>query len=114
MVGIDNDTGSSVTDGGGNLETNPLFVDAANGDLHLQFGSPAIDSGTNAAVSALTDLDGNPRLVDGDLDWDRTAIVDMGAYEYQPCPSGSIVYVDIDSAETINGNSWDTVLPKPE
>jgi hypothetical protein len=107
--GIDNDTGSSVTDGGGNLETNPLFVDAANGDLHLQFGSLAIDSGTNAAVRALTDLDGNPRLVDGDWDWDRTAIVDMGAFEYQPCPSGSIVYVDINSAVTINGDSWDTV-----
>ncbi|MCP4537840.1 MAG: hypothetical protein GY832_11910, partial [Chloroflexi bacterium] len=44
---------------------------------------PAIDSGLNSAITVTTDLDGNPRLVDGDLD--GTATVDMGAYERQLC-----------------------------
>ena len=46
-------------------------------------GSPCIDAGTNS-LSGLPelDLDGSPRLVDGD--WDGTTVVDMGAYEYIP------------------------------
>jgi len=38
----------------------------------------------NAAVldDVTTDLDGHPRIVDGN--GDSTATVDMGAYEYQP------------------------------
>ncbi len=55
----------------------PKFENAANGDLRLKKGSPAIDAGKNAAVppGITTDLDGNPRIC-GDE-------VDMGAYEYQ-------------------------------
>lgn len=56
-----------------NLEpSDPLFRDAANGDLSLSTGSPAIDSGDNAANSATTDLAGNPRIV---------AIIDLGPFE---------------------------------
>jgi hypothetical protein len=50
----------------------PLFVNPATNDFHLQAGSPAIDSG--ASVPVPTDFDGNPRPV-------GTA-VDIGAYEY--------------------------------
>jgi hypothetical protein len=59
----------------GNITNAPLFVNLTGGDLHLQAGSPCIDSGNNADVSAATDLDGNPRVV--------SDIVDMGAYEFQ-------------------------------
>src|SRR5262249_47793726 len=70
------------TDGGGNLDTDPLFVTpvpapapTSGGDLHLGPGSPAINAGDNSFLPAdlTTDLDGNPRIVGGS--------VDMGAYE---------------------------------
>lgn len=74
--------------GTGNLNQDPLFVDAANGDLHLQACSPAIDAGSNAAVPASisTDLDGNNRFIH--------TTIDMGVFEY----SGALYtyYTDAD------------------
>lgn len=67
--------------GTGNIDEWPFFVDPDGGDLRLSSGSPCIDTGSNAAVSGIaTDLDGNPRVLDGDSN--GTVIVDMGAYEY--------------------------------
>lgn len=65
----------------------PLFIDPANGDFHLLVGSPAIDAGDPgplAAGESTTDLDANPRVVDGRHT--GKAIADMGAFEYQPHP----------------------------
>jgi uncharacterized repeat protein (TIGR01451 family) len=77
--------------GTGNLDANPLFVDAAGANLRLGPGSPTVDAGSNAALPLDTldldgdgdtaerlpvDLDGQPRLVG--------PRVDMGAYEAQP------------------------------
>ena len=56
----------------------PATAPTTGGDLHLQAGSPAMDSGNNGACPA-TDFDGNIRPIDGDLD--GTVICDMGAYE---------------------------------
>ncbi len=69
--------------GTGNINADPLFVNAAGGNLRLQLTSPAIDAGNNAAVPSgvTTDLDGNPRIVDGN--GDGNAVVDIGAYETQ-------------------------------
>jgi len=71
--------------GTGNINSDPLFVDAA--DLRLQSASPCIDAGDNSAVSTDVDLDGNPRRVDeptvSDTGNGTAPIVDMGAYEVQ-------------------------------
>jgi hypothetical protein len=42
----------------GNINLNPLFVNAAGGDFHLQAGSPAINNGTN--VGLISDFAKNP------------------------------------------------------
>jgi len=63
-----------VWPGIGNINANPLFMDAAGGDLRLRPGSPAIDAGDNSAVAGVTtDLAGWARIING--------TVDMGAYE---------------------------------
>ncbi|MEM6297148.1 MAG: choice-of-anchor Q domain-containing protein [Bacteroidota bacterium] len=51
----------------------PLFTDAANGDLTLQPCSPAINAGSSTTVTIMTDAAGNPRVQLGE--------VDMGAFE---------------------------------
>jgi len=81
---------TGVFGGTGNLGDDPQFIDpdgaddlpgTDDDDLHLQSGSPAIDSGDNAPVMAAgltSDLDGNVRIGNG--------IVDMGAYEAAALP----------------------------
>jgi len=49
-----------------NISADPLFVDPANDDYHLQAGSPCIDAGTDAGVT--TDIDGDPRPVGAGYD----------------------------------------------
>ena len=74
--------------GTGNTGANPLFV-GAPGDLRLGSGSPAIDSGNNAAVPfGLTlDLAGLFRFHDDpgmpNVGAGISPLVDMGAYEFQ-------------------------------
>jgi hypothetical protein len=65
------------------LHVDPRFVDANHGDLRLSYLSPLIDAGFNVLVP-VDDFAGNPRPIDGD--GDGLAMVDIGAYEYQPAP----------------------------
>jgi len=83
LISTSNVTYSIVQDapiGTGNLDTDPLFVDAANNNFRLQACSQAIDAGTDAANATTTDLDGNARKFDA-IPGGRQ--IDMGAYEYQ-------------------------------
>jgi hypothetical protein len=101
------------TDGVGNITNAPLFVDYANGNLRLQSNSPCINAGNNTQASTLTDLDGNPRIVNG--------TVDIGAYEYQGTGSlisyawlqqfalptdGSADFIDSDNDGMNNWQEW--------
>lgn len=106
---------NSIVQGGytgeGNLDLDPLFMDAGVGDLRLQSTSPAIDAGDNSALPADThdldgdgdtgepipfDLAGNPRIYSSD--------VDLGAYE-----ASSIAALTVDSLNEPGDGICDSV-----
>ncbi len=68
-------------EGTGNINEPPKFIDAVNGDYHLEPASDCIDTGDPGFVPAVgeTDFDGEHRVWDGD--GDGTARVDMGVDE---------------------------------
>ena len=83
----------------------PMFVNPSlnGGDWHLKIGSPCINAGDNSTVIDSLDLDGNPRVNQGQ--------VDMGCYEYDPnnvpvTNHDSIIYVTVTGAGTHSGDSW--------
>ncbi len=98
-VNYSNVMGGWIGLGTGNINADPLFVDAdgpdddpntpADNNFRLSFGSPCIDAGDSSAVpvGVVTDLDGNPRKLDDTFTVDTGVgfpTVDMGAYEFPP------------------------------
>ncbi|MCG3132017.1 MAG: hypothetical protein FLDDKLPJ_02827 [Phycisphaerae bacterium] len=84
-------------EGEGNLESDPRFVNALEGDLRLMPGSPCIDAGNNLIMrdDARRDRDGLPRYVDDphtkDTGKGDPPIIDMGAHEH-PSRNGNRSY----------------------
>lgn len=96
------------TDGGNNIEVDPLFSNPAVNDFTLQKGSLAINIGSNDAYQTATgnnpasdtDLAGNPRLFQ--------STIDMGAFEADFKQSqwrGTL------SEDWANNSNWDEDVP---
>jgi hypothetical protein len=111
----DTDLGS---DGGDNIDADPLFVDPNGPDgitgtdddiLRLSHGSPCIDAGDSNSVpdDITTDLDGRPRRIDDPFTADggngSAPIVDMGAYEFS-CGG------DLDGDGQVDGEDFATLF----
>lgn len=105
------------TNGGNNIDVDPLFVNPGGGNYRLQATSPAINGASNAlytnaggSLSTDKDLAGNPRL--------NNTNIDMGAFEYVSTPTitptNGIIYVNQNVAVTSNktGDSWANALPQ--
>jgi hypothetical protein len=71
--------------GGNAASFNPLYVDAANGDLHLLPGSPAIGAGVDVGIT--DDIDGDARPLSGAFD--------MGADEFTATVSSDASLSDL-------------------
>ena len=83
-----------MSDGGGNIDADPLFTSIGSADYGLLSGSPSVDAGgngTSGLVGVTEDVFGNPRFVDDpgapDTGAGSAPIVDMGAIERQRCPA---------------------------
>ena len=123
----------SIIEGGepgtGNINSDPKWIDPTNGDLHLQYSSPAIDAGNNTIVITDSidldndgiysepipyDLDGNERFFDmpvqPNVGSGTFPLIDIGTFEvFNIAPtldnSGDAHFPDILEDETDNQGS---------
>ncbi len=74
--------------GSGNITNEPAFVDLEAGNFRLRPDSPCIDAGTDLSALLTSDLDSNPRPLDGN--GDGVAVFDIGAYEFVLTPEDAL------------------------
>ena len=84
-------TPGSITQGPGNVNVAPGFVDSANGDYRLRADSALIDGGDPAPEDGLpsVDLAGNARVFDGT--GDGVAAPDIGALEFSGAAPTAVI-----------------------
>ena len=94
-------------EGGGNLDSDPLFLDSENSDLRIAGNSPGIDVGNNEVVADLDptnppqDIAGIPRIFNN--------TVDLGAYEFNQSPFLEINDVNV-NPDNVEGDRIDATF----
>ncbi len=112
-------TTGPVAMGAGNINADPLYVNAAAGDLHLTADSPAVDAASSAEIpgNIITDRDGKPRRIDaprGDTGNGTPPLPDMGAYEFMPvtvsAPPSRNVCAGATTTLPVTATGWGTLM----
>lgn len=95
---------SNTGQGQHSFADDPMFVDVAINDFHLQAKSPCIDAGTSDGSIPITDIKGNSRCDDlntPDTGGGPKSYYDIGAYEYQcsvdetaPAPPSNVKIIE--------------------
>ena len=89
-----NDAGSYTNGGGNQWGVDPQFIDPANGNFHLNTGSPAINAGTSAYGFAETDIEGSGRTA---------STINLGAFEAVPGSLGAFAVTEARDLVAANG-----------
>jgi predicted outer membrane repeat protein len=100
--------------GKGNIDTNPLFSDANNGDYRLSACSPCIDAGTDAGV--YEDIEGDNRPFDfpGVDNNGKLPDFDMGADEAAATIQGRLIILPRTINRGREGEKISSILHLPE
>lgn len=94
---------------GTNQTAAPIFVDAAAGNFHQQSSSPTVDAGTLDGFTGSTDIDGQPRTMEGNNACPTAP--DIGADELQG-PADCLVPDPPTPADTTPPDTTITKAPK--
>ncbi|GEM44657.1 beta strand repeat-containing protein [Deinococcus cellulosilyticus] len=102
-------------DSGSNLDTTPLFVNAASNDYRLKTCSPAVDAGQSDLNVQTTDFAGNSRFLNDSTVTDsgdagsKGAVIDLGALERTANTAGadcSVIRVNPAATGEGTGATW--------
>ncbi|MHC4620232.1 MAG: right-handed parallel beta-helix repeat-containing protein [Planctomycetota bacterium] len=86
--------GAPSTDGGGNIDDDPLFVDFDADDYHITWNSPCFNAGNPSTDTNQVDFDGDARVI-----WGRA---DIGADEF-------VVVTHNTTQDTVHGSIRDAI-----
>ena len=96
------------------LNTDPLFADVANLDLHIQSGSPCVEAGDPSLdYTGLKDIDGQARKMDNNADIGSDE--KLGTLSNQPpaVNAGSDQQITLPAVANLDGTVTDDGLPNP-
>lgn len=102
--------------GTGNIDSDPLFMDAGGADFHLTFPSPCRNKGLNSAPGIPdVDFDGNPRIAHGAADMGADEFYTHLYYTGNATPAGQVALKFTDLPGTSPTVLWlgSGVLDKP-